>query len=67
MIGSDIVVADRFGINLEVKYTKALTSGYDKNLGTQGLSQDEGDLRNISRQIEDADQFSVGAGLSFRF
>lgn len=66
-LGSDVVLADRFGINLEVKYTKAITSGYDKNLGSQGLSNDEGDLRNITRQIEDADQISINAGVSFRF
>ncbi|MDD0852732.1 outer membrane beta-barrel protein [Halobacteriovorax sp. GB3] len=67
MLGSDVNFTSSFGINLEVRYDKALSSGYDKNLPQQGLSSDQGDLRNITGQIEDADQISVNAGLLYRF
>lgn len=65
--GMEASFGDTIGVSLDLRYTRALTSGFNQKQGTTVQNPDQLRLQNIGKAIEDANQISVGAGLVVRF
>lgn len=66
--GMEASFTENIGVTLDLRYTRALTSGFAQDQGTTvQQSPDQLRLQNIGEAIEDANQISVGAGLVVRF
>lgn len=67
--GVEVAFGDTIGLTLDARYTRALTSGFDKeNINNNNQqSQDEIILNSYGSEIEDANQLSFGLGLVVKF
>ncbi len=66
--GMEASFTENIGMTLDLRYTRALTSGFAQDQGTTvQQSPDQLRLQNIGEAIEDSNQISVGAGLVVRF
>lgn len=66
-LGAEVDFSETIGFNLDLSYTKNITSGIAKSADTTNVNPDQGRLENITRAIEDADTTAIQAGLIVRF
>ncbi len=66
-LGAEFDVSETIGLNVDLSYTKNITSGISKSAGTISTNPDQGRLENISKEIEDGDVTAIQAGLVIRF
>jgi outer membrane protein W len=66
-LGAEVDFSDTIGFNLDLSYTKNITSGIAKNADTTNVNPDQQRLENITKAIEDADTTAIQAGLVVRF
>ena len=67
LAGMEASFTQNIGMSVDLRYTRALTSGFNQQQGTTNQNPDQLRLENIGEAIEDANQISVGAGLVVRF
>lgn len=67
LAGMEASFSQTIGMTVDLRYTRALTSGFNESQGTTNQNPDQLRLQNIGEAIEDANQISVGAGLVVRF
>lgn len=68
MFGSEVVFSESFGAQLDFRYNKGLTGGFNSDSSANGFQNpDQLRLENIGQSIEEADFFSINAGLVFMF
>lgn len=66
-LGAEIDVNETIGFNLDLSYTKNITSGISKNANTLNTNPDQGRLENVTKEIEEGDITAIQAGLIIRF
>ncbi len=66
-LGAEVDFSETVGFNLDLSYTKNITSGIAKSADTTNANPDQGRLENITKAIEDADTTAIAAGLIIRF
>lgn len=66
-LGAEFDITETIGLNVDLSYTKNITSGISKSAGTISTNPDQGRLENISKEIEDGDVTAVQAGMVIRF
>lgn len=66
-LGAEIDVNDTIGFNIDLSYTKNITSGISKSANTVSTNPDQGRLENVTKEIEDGDITAIQAGLVVRF
>jgi opacity protein-like surface antigen len=67
-LGLEADLNDTVGLNLDLSYSKALTSGIASNSEVSSSSNpDQGRLENVTKSMEDADVTAVQAGLVIKF
>ena len=68
MFGSEVVLSENFGAQLDFRYNKGLTGGFNSKSNTNGFQNpDQKRLEDIGQAIEEADFFSINAGIVFMF
>lgn len=67
MAGSEIMISRGFGINLEAAYSSGLSSGSSKSKNNAFNSPDEARLKDLGKDITNANALSVFAGLVVLF
>lgn len=68
MFGSEVVFSESFGAQLDFRYNRGLTGGFDSDSSANGFQNpDQLRLENIGNAIEEADFFSINAGVVFMF
>ncbi len=68
LLGGEVSFTESFGINLEVRYQKALTSGFNgQSASTFAFNPDQQRLEDLGRAIQDSDLFSLSAGILITF
>lgn len=74
LIGGEVNFTDNIGMNLDFRYTRGLTSGFDKdeeeldfNNNTQFGNYDDQVLKNLGSAIEESDEVSLNIGLIIKF
>lgn len=66
--GSEVVFTESFGAQLDFRYNKGLTGGFNSESEANGFrNPDQLRLENIGQAIEEADFFSLNAGIVFMF
>jgi hypothetical protein len=66
-LGAEVDFTETIAFNLDVSYTKNITSGIAKNADSTNLNPDQGRLENITKAIEESDTTAILAGLVVRF
>jgi len=66
-LGAEVDFSDTIAFNIDLSYTKNITSGIAKNSDTANTNPDQSRLENITKAIEDADTTAILAGLVVRF
>lgn len=66
-LGAEIDFNDTIGFNLDLSYTKNITSGISKSANTVSTNPDQNRLENLTKEIEDGDTTAIQAGLVVRF
>lgn len=67
-IGSEVIFTDTFGMNLDFRYHRGLTSGFSSDSEADAFrNPDQLRLENIGKAIESADFFSLNLGVVIRF
>ncbi|MBT3586068.1 MAG: outer membrane beta-barrel protein [Halobacteriovoraceae bacterium] len=77
IIGAEMALNKSIGVNLNLKYTKALSNGYQEHSEvvskttadgfSRNLNYDEQRLNKVGFELEDASVASINAGLIIRF
>ena len=67
LLGVEVGIAKSFAMSLDFKYSKDISSGADADNNVSYSSNEEQKLKNITANIEDADQLSINAGIIFKF
>lgn len=65
--GAEVNFTNTVGLSVDLKYARALTSGFSTETGTTNQNSDQLRLENLGQEIEDSNQISVGAGLVIKF
>jgi opacity protein-like surface antigen len=67
-LGLEADISETVGLNLDLIYSKALTSGIGTNSEiASSTNPDQQRLENISKRMEDADVTAIGVGLVVKF
>ena len=66
-LGAEVDFNEIVGFNIDLAYTKNLTSGISSTANTTNTNPDQVRLQNVTKSIEEADITSVQAGLIVRF
>jgi opacity protein-like surface antigen len=66
-VGAEADLSDTIGINLDLSYSKALTSGISKDASVSSSNPDQQRLENVSNSMEKADVAAIAAGLVIKF
>ena len=66
-LGAEVDFTDTVGLNLDLSYTKTLSSGLSSTANTTNSNPDQLRLQNITKSMEDSDITSIQAGLVVRF
>lgn len=66
-LGAEIDFNESVGLNVDLSYTKTLSSGISSNSETSTNNPDQVRLQNVTKAMEDADTTSIQAGLVVRF
>ena len=66
-VGAEVDFNEIVGFNIDLAYSKNLTSGISSTANTTNTNPDQVRLQNVTKSIEEADVTSVQAGLIVRF
>lgn len=67
-LGGEVAFTDSFGFNLEVRYQKSLTSGFNgQSASTFAFNPDQQRLEDLGRAIQEASIFALSAGIVVSF
>lgn len=66
-LGAEFDINKNIGLNVDLAYSKSLSTGMSKSSDTTNSNPDQGRLENLSKEIENADVTSIQAGLVVRF
>jgi hypothetical protein len=66
-LGAEVDFSDNIGLNLDLSYTKAITSGIAKQADATNQNPDQLRLANITNAMEKSDVTAVQVGLVVRF
>jgi hypothetical protein len=66
-LGAEIDLNETVGLNIDLAYTKNITSGISKNANTLNTNPDQYRLENVTKEIEEGDTTSIQAGVVVRF
>ncbi|MDD4972952.1 MAG: outer membrane beta-barrel protein [Bacteriovorax sp.] len=66
-LGAEIDFNATVGLNIDLSYTKTLSSGISSNADTTNSNPDQGRLQNITKSMEDSDITAIQAGLVVKF
>ncbi len=67
-VGTEVVFTDNVGLNLDVKYARALTNGFDNSTEfTFNYNPEQERLEKVSNAINGSDIFVMSAGMMFSF
>lgn len=67
LLGAEVGISGNFAMSVDFKYNKDLSSGTEAGNNSIYSLSDEDKLKNITANIEDADQLSINAGIIFKF
>ncbi|MEK6624371.1 MAG: hypothetical protein AABY86_05360 [Bdellovibrionota bacterium] len=68
ILGSEIYFTKNFGLNLDVRYARAITSGINNQTGnTFAYNPDQAKLEQIGKEIQETNTFSLNAGILLAF
>lgn len=66
-LGAEVDFNDTVGLNIDLSYTKTLSSGISSNSEATNSNPDQVRLQNVTKSMEDADTTAIQAGLVVRF
>lgn len=66
-LGAEVDFSENVGMNLDLSYTKALTSGMAKKADTTNNNPDQMRLANITKAMEQSDVTAIQMGLVVKF
>lgn len=66
-LGAEVDFNDTVGLNIDLSYTKTLSSGISSSADTSNTNPDQVRLQNITKSMEDSDITAIQAGLVVRF
>lgn len=66
-LGAEIDFTDTLGVNVDLSYTKTLSSGISSNSNTSNNNPDQVRLQNITKAMEESDTTAIQAGLVVKF
>jgi hypothetical protein len=67
-LGAEVDLNETIGFNLDLTYTKNITSGISKNSNlNSSYNPDQGRLENVAAQIEEGDTTAIAGGVVIRF
>lgn len=66
-LGAEVDFNETVGLNIDLSFTKNLSSGISSNANTTNNNPDQFRLQNITKSMEDADIVSIQAGLIVKF
>ena len=67
LLGAEIDLNETVGFNLDLSYSKNVTSGISKSANTVSTNPDQNRLENITKEIEESDTTAVQAGILVKF
>ena len=67
LLGAEIDLNETVGFNLDLSYSKNITSGISKSANTVSTNPDQNRLENITKEIEESDTTAVQAGILVKF
>ena len=66
-LGAEIDFNETVGFNLDLSYSKNITSGISKSSATVNTNPDQTRLENVTKEIENSDTTAVQAGILVKF
>ena len=66
-LGAQVDFNETVGANIDVSYTKTISSGIASSADTTNSNPDQARLQNITKSIEDSDVTAIQAGLVIKF
>ncbi|MFA6238437.1 MAG: outer membrane beta-barrel protein [Bacteriovorax sp.] len=66
-LGAEVDFNDTVGLNVDLSYTKTLSSGISSSADTTTINPDQVRLQNVTKSMEDSDITAIQAGLVVRF
>ncbi len=66
-LGAEVDFSETVGLNIDLSYTKSLSSGMSNKADTSASNPDQVRLQNVTKSIEDSDITAFAAGLVVRF
>lgn len=66
-LGAEVDFSETVGLNIDLSYTKTLTSGISNSADASNNNPDQSRLQNVTKSIENSDITAVQAGLVVRF
>ena len=66
-LGAEVDFNEAVGLNIDLSYSKTLSSGISSTANTTSNNPDQGRLQNITKSMEDSDITAIQAGLVVRF
>lgn len=66
-LGAEVDFSETVGLNIDLSYTKTLSSGLANKADASMSNPDQVRLQNVTKSIEDSDVTTIAAGLVVRF
>lgn len=66
-LGAEVDFSETVGLNIDLSYSKTLSSGIANKADTTNNNPDQVRLQNVTKSIEDSDITAIAAGLVVRF
>ncbi len=66
-LGAEVDFSETVGLNIDLSYTKTLSSGISSNAVASSANPDQVRLQNITKSIENSDITAIAAGLVVKF
>jgi hypothetical protein len=66
-LGAEVEFTEMLGLNVDLSYTKTLSSGISNTAATTTYNPDQIRLQNVTKAIQDADITTAQVGLLVKF
>jgi hypothetical protein len=66
-LGAEVDFTETVGLNIDLSYSKNLSSGISSNANTTTNNPDQVRLQNVTKSMEDSDITAIQAGLVVKF
>lgn len=66
-LGAEVDFSETVGLNLDLTYSKSLSSGISNKADVSMINPDQARLENVTKSIQDSDITSIAAGVIIRF